>query len=88
MNAAVEFRNVDILFSREQGRKSAKAIGDALVRLDAGATREEISAACGVVVGVAGASLGIAPGEICVMMGLSGSGKSTLMRAANGLTAA
>jgi glycine betaine/proline transport system ATP-binding protein len=87
MNAALEFRGVDILFSREQGRKGARAIRDALARLDAGATREEISAACGVVVGVAGASLGIAPGEICVMMGLSGSGKSTLMRAANGLTA-
>ena len=87
MNAALEFRDVDILFSREQGRKGARAIRDALARLDAGATREEISAACGVVVGVAGASLGIAPGEICVMMGLSGSGKSTLMRAANGLTA-
>ena len=87
MNAAVEFRNVDILFSREQGRKGERAISDALVRLDAGATRDEISAACGVMVGVAGASLGIAPGEICVMMGLSGSGKSTLMRAANGLTA-
>jgi glycine betaine/proline transport system ATP-binding protein len=87
MNAALEVRNVDILFSREQGRKGARAIGDALTRLDAGATREEISAACGVVVGVAGASLSIASGEICVMMGLSGSGKSTLMRAANGLTA-
>jgi glycine betaine/proline transport system ATP-binding protein len=87
MNAALEFRNVDILFSREQGRKGARAIRDALARLDAGETREEISAACGVVVGVAGASLDIAPGEICVMMGLSGSGKSTLMRAANGLTA-
>jgi len=87
MNAALEFRNVDILFSREQRRKGARAIRDALARLDAGETREEISAACGVVVGVAGASLAIAPGEICVMMGLSGSGKSTLMRAANGLTA-
>jgi len=87
MNAALEFRDVDILFSREQGRKNARSIRDALARLDAGATREEISAACGVVVGVAGASLGIAPGEICVMMGLSGSGKSTLLRAANGLTA-
>jgi glycine betaine/proline transport system ATP-binding protein len=87
MNAALEFRNVDILFSREQGRKGARAIRDALARLDAGETREEITAACGVVVGVAGASLDIAPGEICVMMGLSGSGKSTLMRAANGLTA-
>ncbi len=87
MNAAVEFRDVDILFAREQGRKGARAIGEALTRLDAGAARDEIAAACGVVVGVAGASLGIAPGEICVMMGLSGSGKSTLMRAANGLTA-
>ncbi|HEX9707449.1 MAG TPA: choline ABC transporter ATP-binding protein [Steroidobacteraceae bacterium] len=86
MSAALEFRNVDILFSREQGRKGARAIRDALSRLDAGAAREEIAAACGVVVGVAGASLSIAPGEICVMMGLSGSGKSTLMRAANGLT--
>ncbi len=87
MNAALEFRDVDILFAREQGRKGARAIRDALERLDAGAAREEIAAACGVVVGVAGASLAIAPGEICVMMGLSGSGKSTLMRAANGLTA-
>jgi glycine betaine/proline transport system ATP-binding protein len=87
MNAALEFRDVDILFAREHGRKGARAIRDALERLDAGAAREEIAAACGVVVGVAGASLAIAPGEICVMMGLSGSGKSTLMRAANGLTA-
>ena len=87
MNAALEFQNVDILFCREQGRKSARAIRDALARLDAGSTREEISDACGVVVGVADASLSIAPGEICVMMGLSGSGKSTLLRAANGLTA-
>ncbi len=87
MNAALEFKEVDILFSREQGRKGARAIQDALARLDAGEAREEIAAACGVVVGVAGASLAITPGEICVMMGLSGSGKSTLMRAANGLTA-
>ena len=87
MNAALEFQDVDILFCREQGRKGARAIRDALARLDAGSSREEISAASGVVVGVAGASLSIAPGEICVMMGLSGSGKSTLLRAANGLTA-
>ena len=87
MNDALEFRNVDILFSRETGRKGSQAIRDALTRLDAGASREEVAAGCGVVIGVAGASLGIAPGEICVMMGLSGSGKSTLMRAANGLTA-
>jgi glycine betaine/proline transport system ATP-binding protein len=85
MSAALTFENVDILFSREQGRKGARAIQEALAKLDAGSSREEISAACGVTVGVAGASLGIDPGEICVMMGLSGSGKSTLMRAANGL---
>ena len=85
MNAAIEFRGVDILFPRERGRKGERAMQEALTRLDAGATREEIAAACGVVVGVAGASLAIEPGEICVMMGLSGSGKSTLMRAANGL---
>ncbi len=87
MNAALEFRGVDILFPREAGRKGARTLADALARLDRGETREEIAAACGVVVGVAGASLAIAPDEICVMMGLSGSGKSTLMRAANGLTA-
>jgi glycine betaine/proline transport system ATP-binding protein len=85
MSAAVEFREVDILFPRERGRRGAQALAAALVKLDAGGTRDEISAECGVIVGVAGASLAVAPGEICVMMGLSGSGKSTLLRAANGL---
>ena len=37
------------------------------------------------IVGVAGANLNVARGEISVLMGLSGSGKSTLLRAANGL---
>ncbi len=87
MSAAIEFRNVDILFCREQGRKNAKSIRSALERLDAGGTREEISKALGVIVAVDGASLSIAKGEICVMMGLSGSGKSTLLRSANGLNA-
>ncbi len=85
MSAAIEFRDVDILFPRERGRKGARAMAAALARLDAGAGRDEISAELGVILGVAGASLSIAPGEICVMMGLSGSGKSTLLRAANGL---
>jgi glycine betaine/proline transport system ATP-binding protein len=84
---ALEFRDVDILFPRERGRAGERAVRAALAKLDAGATREEIAEALGVVVGVAGASLAIEPGEICVMMGLSGSGKSTLMRAANGLNA-
>ena len=85
MSAAIEFRDVDILFPRERGRQGARALAAALAKLDAGGTRDEIAAECGVILGVAGASLAIAPGEICVMMGLSGSGKSTLLRAANGL---
>jgi glycine betaine/proline transport system ATP-binding protein len=85
MSTAIEFRNVDILFCRDEGRRKAKALGGALERLDAGGTREQIAEACGVVVAVAGANLSIARGEICVMMGLSGSGKSTLLRTANRL---
>ena len=85
MSAAVEFRDVDILFPRERGTKGARSLATALAKLDAGGTRDEISAECGVILGVAGGTLSIAPGEICVMMGLSGSGKSTLLRAANGL---
>ncbi len=53
--------------------------------LDRGADRQEIQEATGSVVGVAGASLAVRQGEICVLMGLSGSGKSTLLRAVNGL---
>jgi glycine betaine/proline transport system ATP-binding protein len=87
VNHAIEFRDVDILFPREHGRAGERAVQAALAKLDAGGSREEIAGSLGVVVGVAGASLAIEPGEICVMMGLSGSGKSTLMRAANGLNA-
>ena len=50
-----------------------------------GATRAEILAKTGSVLGCAGANLTINEGEISVLMGLSGSGKSTLMRAVNGL---
>jgi len=85
MSAAVEFKQVDILFARQSGRAGRKAISEALARLDAGGTRAEISEKLGVIVGVAGASLSVARGEISVLMGLSGSGKSTLLRAANGL---
>ena len=74
---AVEFRDVDIIF----GKKPAEA----LPMVDAGRTRDEILAATGNVLGVAGASLSVEEGEICVLMGLSGSGKSTLLRAVNGL---
>jgi len=75
--AAVEFRDVDILFGDDPAT--------ALERLDAGATRAEVLETTGQVIGVAGASMAIAEGEICVLMGLSGSGKSTLLRAVNGL---
>jgi glycine betaine/proline transport system ATP-binding protein len=84
MNTAVEFRNVDILFSGKS-RRAAALTQEALAALDAGKTRAEISQKTGVVVGVANANLTVARGEISVLMGLSGSGKSTLLRAANGL---
>ncbi|MZR31403.1 choline ABC transporter ATP-binding protein [Sneathiella litorea] len=75
--AVVEFRDVDIIF----GGTPAPA----LALLDQGADREKILAETGNVLGVAGASLSVEAGEICVLMGLSGSGKSTLLRAVNGL---
>src|SRR5271156_3479012 len=85
MTAAVEFQQVDILFARQAGRAGRGAMRDALAALDGGATRADIQSRFGVVVGVAGATLSVAQGEISVLMGLSGSGKSTLLRAANGL---
>jgi len=83
--AAVEFQHVDILFSREPGRKGRASLRQALESLDAGGTRAQIAEQFGVVLGVADASLRVESGHISVLMGLSGSGKSTLLRAANGL---
>ncbi|MFC5386104.1 choline ABC transporter ATP-binding protein [Aquamicrobium segne] len=77
MSVAVEFRDVDIIFGKERAR--------ALEMLDQGASREEILAATGAVLGCAGASLTVRQGDISVLMGLSGSGKSTLLRAVNRL---
>lgn len=82
MRPAVEFRQVDILFA---GQRQGVPLRRAIEMLDEGKTRAEIVAATGVVLGVAGATLSVAPSEISVVMGLSGSGKSTLLRAANGL---
>jgi glycine betaine/proline transport system ATP-binding protein len=84
MNSAVEFKDVDILFT-QPGRDGRKSLREALAALDGGGTRTDIQNKYGVIVGVAGASLSVARGEISVLMGLSGSGKSTLLRAANGL---
>lgn len=78
--AIVDFRKVDIIFG-----KNSKA---ALELLDQGEGREAILEKTGNVVGVAGASIAIEKGEICVLMGLSGSGKSTLLRCVNGLNKA
>src|SRR5918997_5208530 len=75
--AVVEFRNVDIIFGSR--RKAA------LQMVDEGASRDEIIAKTGCVLGAAGANLAIERGEVCVLMGLSGSGKSTLLRAVNRL---
>lgn len=77
MSAAIEFRDVDIVFGREQAA--------ALAMIDQGASRQEILEATGAVLGAAGANLTVEAGEISVLMGLSGSGKSTLLRAVNGL---
>ena len=79
MSAAVEFKNVDIVFGDDKAR--------ALAMIDAGASRAEILEKTGAVLGCAGASLTVEEGEISVLMGLSGSGKSTLLRAVNGLNA-
>ena len=77
MSAAVEFKNVDIIFGKDPRA--------ALALLDKGATRTEILEKTGAVLGCASASLTVNEGEISVLMGLSGSGKSTLLRGVNGL---
>ncbi|MCV0397365.1 MAG: choline ABC transporter ATP-binding protein [Rhizobiaceae bacterium] len=77
MSTAIEFKDVDIIFGKEQARATAM--------LDQGASRQEILEATGAVLGAARASLAVEAGEISVLMGLSGSGKSTLLRAVNGL---
>ena len=84
-DSALEFQHVDILFTREQGRKARRALRLAIEALDAGGARAQIAEKFGVVLGVADANLRVEKGQICVLMGLSGSGKSTLLRAANGL---
>ena len=77
MTAAVQFKNVDIIFGENTG--------EALKMAHAGVDRAEIRAKTGAVLGATGANLIVNEGEISVLMGLSGSGKSTLLRAVNGL---
>src|ERR1700710_654538 len=53
--------------------------------LAAGATKEDVFARTGHIVGVHNVSFEVKEGEIFVLMGLSGSGKSTLIRLINRL---
>ena len=88
MTAAIEFRDVDILYGAGQIARGGAKVAQALRLVDAGRTRAEIAAETGIVTGVIGASVTVRQGEIAVLMGLSGSGKSTLLRSVNGLTRA
>ncbi len=75
--SAVIFDNVSIVFGDDPDL--------ALPLMDQGQDRAEIQKSTKQVLGVHNCSLGVAEGEILVLMGLSGSGKSTLLRAVNGL---
>lgn len=79
MKPAIEFRSVDIVFTRD-GDAS-----EALAMIDQGASRAEVLEKTGAVIGCADCSLTVEQGETSVLMGLSGSGKSTLLRGVNGL---
>jgi glycine betaine/proline transport system ATP-binding protein len=72
---ALSVQNVYKVF----GKRPAEAVK----RLQAGKTREEVSALG--TAAVIDASFDVRAGEIFVVMGLSGSGKSTLIRTLNGL---
>jgi len=73
----IEFKNVDVIFGKQPER--------AIPLLDQGVSRSKILENTGLTAAVRNASLSVAKGEICVLMGLSGSGKSSLLRTANGL---
>ncbi len=73
----VHFDHVDVIFGPDPA-----SVFD---MLDNGAGRDEIYTKTGNLVAVHDASLKVAEGEICVLMGLSGSGKSSLLRCVNGL---
>jgi glycine betaine/proline transport system ATP-binding protein len=75
--AAVQFDHVDVIF----GNRPQEAVA----LLDQGASKDEVFAKIGHVVGVQDASFEVGRGEIFVLMGLSGSGKSSLLRCVNGL---
>lgn len=78
MSCVIDLQQVCVVFGHTPAR--------ALTLLDGGASREEVQAATGQILGVHECSLQVQEGEIVVLMGLSGSGKSTLLRAINGLS--
>ena len=78
--AVITFDKVDVVFGAR--------VKEALALLDRGASKDEVFAETGQIVGVRDASLEVEAGEIFVLMGLSGSGKSTLLRCVNGLNRA
>jgi glycine betaine/proline transport system ATP-binding protein len=73
----VKFNHVDVIFGPDPSQ--------ALEMLDRGADSQEVFAKTRNVVAVHDATVEVAEGEICVLMGLSGSGKSSLLRCVNGL---
>ena len=75
---AIELRDVWKVFGPDEARALAAARGQGL-------GKAELLARFDCVLGVAGVSLAVRPGEIFCIMGLSGSGKSTLVRHINGL---
>jgi len=75
---AIELRDVWKVFGPDAPR-SLQAVRER------GLGKGEALSELGVVVGVAGVSFAVQPGEIFCVMGLSGSGKSTLVRHINGL---
>ncbi|MDO9397179.1 MAG: glycine betaine/L-proline ABC transporter ATP-binding protein [Herbiconiux sp.] len=76
-SAALEVSKLYKVFGRRPG--------EAVERLRAGASRDDLSAAGHGLAAVIDASFEVRTGEIFVVMGLSGSGKSTLIRMLNGL---
>ena len=75
--SVVTFDHVDVIFGPDPSATFAL--------LDQGADRGEIAESTQNVIAVHDASLEVAEGETCVLMGLSGSGKSSLLRCVNGL---
>jgi len=66
MQPAIEFRDVDILFA-SGARGHAARLKQALQMVDQRRSRAEITAETGLVMGVSGASLSVAEGEISVL---------------------